>query len=49
MDSVFIAATWFWLIIPAIICLGWSVWQYWQEQAHMRSRKRPYKLESKPE
>lgn len=49
MDNALTAATWLWLLIPALGCLGWSVWHYWQEQTHRRSRKQPYKLESKPE
>ena len=40
-------ATWFWLLIPALICLGVSIFRYQLEQRHSR-RRRLHSVNSRP-
>jgi len=46
-DSITLA-TWLWLLIPAVICLGFSVWNYRQEQRRIQRKRRSRVLESRP-
>jgi hypothetical protein len=42
-------ATWFWLFIPAVICLGVTVWRYQQQRHRNHHRRQGYRLDSKSE
>jgi|GEM_PF-1170888 hypothetical protein len=42
-------ATWFWLLVPAVLCLGFTVWRYQHQRSRNRHRRQGYRLESKTE